>query len=77
VPAIDYGLALVGPLHGHVALNVVITDYVPAAARTGARAGLLGLSLASVAGLMQLNARGPGVTGTLRQFWRPAPSKTR
>jgi hypothetical protein len=103
VPAIDYGLAVAGPLHGHIAMNFVrapglclahpavisrfggsgpvltfavpplsaqvITDYVPVAGRMASRAGLLGLSCASVAGLMKLNADGPGITATLKRLW--------
>ncbi len=104
VPAIDYGLAVAGPLHGHIAMNFVrarvcfaslcvaqcprtladcvavpsvlslhaqvITDYVPVAGRMVTRAGLLGLSVASVAGLMKLNHEGPGITATLRKLWK-------
>lgn len=70
VPAVDYALALAAPLHGHVAMNYVISDYVPVAARMGARAGMLGLSLATVAGLLKLNREGPGVTGALKQLWK-------
>ena len=90
----DYGLAVIGPIHGHIAMNgvssaslarlalrhplpfshppagQVITDYVPPGARLGARAGLLGLSVASLVGLWKLNAHGPGVPATLKQLWR-------
>ena len=51
-------------------LPQVISDYVPVAGRTVARAGLLGLSVASVAGLLKLNHEGPGVTATLRKLWK-------
>ena len=70
VPAVDYALALAAPLHGHVAMNYIISDYVPVAARGGVRAGMLGLSLVTVAGLLKLNRDGPGVTGALKQLWR-------
>jgi succinate dehydrogenase (ubiquinone) membrane anchor subunit len=49
----------------------VITDYVPVAGRMVSRAGLLGLSVASVAGLMKLNLEGPGITATIKKLWRP------
>ena len=48
----------------------VITDYVPVGARMPVRAGLLGLTVASVAGLVRLNAQGPGVSATLKSLWR-------
>ena len=48
----------------------VITDYVPVAGRMASRMGLLGLSCASVVGLMKLNREGPGVTATLKRLWR-------
>ena len=48
----------------------VISDYVPVGGRPVARAGVLGLSLVTVAGLARLNREGPGVTATLKQLWR-------
>ena len=54
----------------HPPTRQVITDYVSPAARTGVRAGLLGLTVASLVGLNKLNAQGPGVTATLKQLWR-------
>ena len=47
---VDYGLAVAMPLHAHVGLNFVVSDYVPTAARGPVRAGLLGLTIASIAG---------------------------
>ena len=51
-------------------MNYIISDYVPVAARGGVRAGMLGLSLVTVAGLLKLSRDGPGVTGALKQLWR-------
>jgi hypothetical protein len=34
-----------------------------------ARAGVLGLSLVTVAGLLKLNRDGPGVTSALKSLW--------
>ena len=48
----------------------VISDYVPVSGRPVVRAGVLGLSLATVAGLLKLNRDGPGVTATLKSLWR-------
>jgi len=67
---VDVGLAIAAPLHGHCALNYVVTDYVPRAARPAVRVAVLGLSVATVAGLSKLNAHGPGVTATLKQLWK-------
>ena len=72
---IDYILGIAFPFHAHVGLNYVISDYVPKANRILARAGLLGLTVITVAGLFKLNFDGPGVTESLKSLWRSRDSK--
>lgn len=71
---VDLALGVAFPLHSHVAINYVITDYVPKAARSVARAGLLGATIVAIAGILKLNIEGPGLTETLKRLWR-APTK--
>ena len=44
---IDVTLGVLFPLHSHVALNTVITDYVPKSARNHARIALLAVTIAA------------------------------
>jgi succinate dehydrogenase (ubiquinone) membrane anchor subunit len=74
---IDLALGVLYPVHGHVGLNYVISDYVPKAFRTAARVSLLGFTVATVAGLTQLNLQGPGMTQTVKNLWADKPRKTK
>ena len=74
VAAIDAGLAIALPLHSHIALNYVISDYIPKPARGPARWGVLVSSAVSVLGLARLAASEPGLTGTVKRLWSPAPA---
>ena len=67
---IDLALAVALPVHSHIALNFVVSDYVPNAARFGARAGLLGFTCLTIAGLMNLTLKGEGVTRTAKRLWK-------
>ena len=71
---VDMGLAVMFPLHGHIGMNYVITDYVPKlfskAAVGPARAIMVGVTGATMLGLTKLNVEGPGITGTLKALWR-------
>mmetsp|Transcript_20952 Transcript_20952/g.62499 ORF Transcript_20952/g.62499 Transcript_20952/m.62499 type:complete len:122 (+) Transcript_20952:132-497(+) len=70
---VDMALALFFPLHGHIGMNYVLTDYVPkfiGKAYLGpARAIMVGVTGMTVLGLTKLNVEGPGITGTLRALW--------
>lgn len=67
---IDFILGVAFPLHAHVGLNYVISDYVPKASRVYARAGLLGLTVVTIAGLFKLNYEGPGLTESFKALWK-------
>ena len=71
---IDLALGVVIPLHSNIGLNYVISDYVPQALRTASRAGVAGLTLVTVLGLLKLNTSGPGLTETLKSLWREKKS---
>ena len=72
---IDLALGFMFPLHSHVALNYVISDYVPKASRAGARAVLLSATIIATAGLLKLNIEGPGITETFKSVWRKKLTK--
>ena len=67
---VDLALGLIFPFHSHVALNYVITDYVPKSTRSMARAALLAASVIAAAGLLKLNLQGPGLTESIKSLWR-------
>mmetsp|Transcript_6212 Transcript_6212/g.11375 ORF Transcript_6212/g.11375 Transcript_6212/m.11375 type:complete len:119 (+) Transcript_6212:75-431(+) len=66
---VDVALGLALPLHGHITMNMVVSDYIPPAARGIARGGLLGITGVTVLGLLNLNLRGPGLTRCVKQLW--------
>lgn len=66
---IDLTLGVLFPMHSHIALNYVISDYVPKAARSLARLSLFGATIVTTIGILQLNFKGPGLTKTLTALW--------
>ena len=66
---IDLALSVLYPAHSHIALNYVISDYVPKAFRTLARVSLVGVTLATITGLVKLNVEGAGMTQTVKNLW--------
>ena len=75
---VDMGLAIMFPLHGHIGMNYVITDYVPKllskAAVGSARAVMVGVTGFTMLGLTKLNIQGPGITGT-PALWRSSNAR--
>ena len=69
----DMALAIALPLHGHIGMNYVLTDYVPKfigkAARGPARIIMFGITGGTTAGLLKLNLTGPGIIGTVKALW--------
>jgi len=69
-PQVDLVLGIAFPIHGHIGMNGVITDYVPKPARVIARYGALATTTITLIGLMKLNLFGPGITETYKSLWR-------
>jgi succinate dehydrogenase (ubiquinone) membrane anchor subunit len=81
---VDCVLGTVIPLHAHIGMNSVISDYVPKVLRSTnplttfshlillafCRVGILGLSVTAFIGLTQLNFSGPGITACVKALWR-------
>ena len=66
----DVGLAVALPLHSHVALSYVVSDYVPKTFQLPVRAGVAGLTAVAFLGLMKAAVLGPGIGGAVKQLWR-------
>lgn len=72
---IDLALGILFPIHSHIGLNYVISDYVPKAARSVARSSLLFATCVTVAGILRLNLQGAGLTETIKSLWRKKKSE--
>lgn len=57
-------------MHSHIAMNFVVSDYVPTRVAPAARAGLLGVTCMTVFGLFTLNTQGEGITRTAKRLWK-------
>jgi len=71
---VDLALGLALPLHSHITMNMVFSDYVPPKLRGVARGGLAGATAVTVLGLLHLNLKGPGLTRCVKQLWAPTPT---
>ena len=75
----DIALSFAFPLHAHIGLNWIITDYMPWVGPSGAlRYALAGLTAVTIAGLLKVSiADETGLTGTLKATWKEpeAPAK--
>lgn len=71
----DLAFGIVLPIHSHIAMNMVITDYAKKLGGKGAilpsRYAMLAFTGATLLGLLKLNLSGPGITETVKSFWRP------
>ena len=59
------------PLHTHIGLNWVISDYVPKASQGKVRGLTLAASVICFLGLVRINATGDGVIDTVKYLWEP------
>jgi len=71
----DIALGIVLPIHSHISMNMVITDYAKKIFGKGAilpaRYAMLAVTGTTLLGLAKLNLSGPGITATIKSFWRP------
>mmetsp|Transcript_12943 Transcript_12943/g.22785 ORF Transcript_12943/g.22785 Transcript_12943/m.22785 type:complete len:141 (-) Transcript_12943:339-761(-) len=71
---VDLALGIVIPIHAHIGMNYVMTDYVKKFIGKGAvgpaRYIMLGATGVTMAGLLKLNLTGPGVTESVKSMWR-------
>lgn len=72
---VDLTLGVVIPVHAHIGMNHVISDYVPKSQQPLARLGWLGVTAVMFLGLLRTNIEGPGITETVKTIWRENPNK--
>ncbi|KAF1316764.1 Sdh4, succinate dehydrogenase subunit 4, partial [Globisporangium splendens] len=72
---VDFALGVIIPIHTHIGMNVVISDYVPPQVRTLARVGWLGVTGVLLLGFLRVNIEGDGITETIKTVWRESPNK--
>ncbi|KAI9921145.1 hypothetical protein PsorP6_001268 [Peronosclerospora sorghi] len=72
---VDLAVGVILPVHAHIGMNNVISDYVPKNARTLARLGWLGATTIMFLGLLRVNLKGPGITEVIKTVWRESPNK--
>eukprot|EP01043_Picozoa_sp_COSAG02_P020037 COSAG02_NODE_979_length_15497_cov_5.029549_2_plen_88_part_00 len=73
---VDLALGVALPLHGHIGMNSVLTDYMP---KFGLGDGfvkltrvlMLGVTVSMTVGMFRLNMEGPGITGVVKKLWKP------
>lgn len=71
---LDVAIAALVPYHSYVAMNYVVSDYVPkGVGRQVARSAVILASLVAFSGLMVLATDGRGVANTVKSLWaKPA-----
>ncbi|CAM9849684.1 unnamed protein product [Sphacelaria rigidula] len=67
---VDVVLGIAMPVHAHIGMNYVISDYVPRASRGPARGAMLAATVIATLGLLKLNVAGAGLTETLKATWK-------
>ena len=70
-------LGLMLPLHGHIGMQGILTDYVPKLSKAAlgpARMVMTGITAVTVVGMLVHNMAGDGMTKSLKALWR-APEK--
>lgn len=72
---VDLALGVLIPLHAHVGMNNVISDYVPKAQRQLVRISWLGVTAVMLLGFLRVNLEGAGITETIKTVWREPPAK--
>ena len=73
---IDLALGVALPLHMHIGMNYVITDYskkILGINRGPAQMGMAAITGITILGLGNLNLRGPGITDTVKSLLGPKP----
>merc|ERR1711907_840927 len=76
---INVFVGIVFPVHGHIGMTGVVTDYIPKFFGKQflgpARMALFGLTSVTVLGLLKINLTGDGMAGTVKAMWTGAPEK--
>lgn len=65
----DLALGVALPIHAHIGLNGILSDYVPPRFIGVTRWGALVSTAVVFVGLQKLNLGGPGITKTVKSLW--------
>mmetsp|Transcript_5202 Transcript_5202/g.14922 ORF Transcript_5202/g.14922 Transcript_5202/m.14922 type:complete len:128 (+) Transcript_5202:215-598(+) len=71
----DLALGVALPIHAHIGLNGILSDYVPPRYLGASRWGVLASSAIVFVGLQKLNLSGPGITKTVKSLWHSPEKK--
>ena len=71
---VDCALAIVLPVHAHIGMNWIFTDYVPGNAP---RVVLAACTVLATLGLLKLSVSGPGIVGTIKETWTGSEEKAK
>ena len=74
---VDVALGFVFPIHAHIGMNYVISDYVPKGLRPAARTGWLAVTAITILGLLKLNLFGDGMTESVKSMFRDVSPEER
>ncbi|OQR89964.1 hypothetical protein THRCLA_09495 [Thraustotheca clavata] len=72
---VDYALGVLIPVHAHVSMNAVLSDYIPKMHQLPFRLSALAGTTAFFLGLLVVNVNGVGITESIKTIWREAPKK--
>jgi len=66
----DLALGIVIPVHLHIGMSTVLTDYVPRDYQQLSLQVLWVISFLTGLGLLKINLCGPGITESVKSLWR-------
>lgn len=72
---VDIGLSILFPLHAHMGMNWIFTDYVPGSPTSASRVALFACTVLASLGLLKLSIAGDGITGSIKALWQKPEEK--
>ena len=74
---LDLVLSVAIPVHAHIGVNWIITDYVSTSPSSPARFALMAATVLATLGLLKVTVSGPGVIGSVKELWTGAEMQKR
>jgi len=66
---LDVALSIALPVHAHIGMNWIFTDYVPGSPTGVPRLALAAATALATLGLLKISIFGDGVVGTVKELW--------